>query len=695
MKNQFTPTKSLLKILNRLLKPYYAQKEERLLILEQIVSQFSGKDSLKFIVNDEFYLILVKNSLNHSAHKRYPGSPFPYLSNVEKFYSSLGDYNTELQKYNLNYRLKEELRESDQLGSHIFLSSYHNENRKGNNYLYYQYKRLERYRNRHQIIEYWNLCLILMNKSWVFRIASLNSWKPTWYKELSYSQLHKIWKGLNKILNYTEFTTQIQNVWIESPRGKYRQLCIPPRHWRLFLHMLNNFLSYLYEPHLDPKEQEGFIFNRGCLSWWRDLLMTGWLNRFPYIMEVDISSAFPSIQRSVVRDALRSKGLIPPSILNWIMHIMNSPLKESNLFPNFESYVENKYNTLWRKSTRNLAMGLGTSPLLFVITLDWLLKRIKLLSPNFKYKFYADDGTFFFSLTGFIEFLKTQSPSLITILKIIYDRKNLILGILNTNPLLQSSGIEFCSKKSRLVRFQWLWINDLKSLGLRLWTPLNIKEQLTCLWKGSTIPLELSGNTRGKGTNPSKGHPGTRGSQTHLNFPDSSEKSILNLSLLISKYHKYLGLIMSELYASKRLPTLSLIPLTSKSKFSIYFLCIKRISILNRTTKRELGFNENNFGSKLNDILLKTLSKKPIELKYKSLDPNLYRQLFYRWENNNSLNWDLFPPLPDPLAKLDSKPRFLSLQDKFRKYSELNLSKQEVEHLKLEYANYLKSSEPI
>ena len=154
MKNQFTPTKSLLKILNRLLKPYYAQKEERLLILEQIVSQFSGKDSLKFIVNDEFYLILVQNSLNHSAHKRYPGSPFPYLSNVEKFYSSLGDYNTDLLKYGLKYRLKEALTETDLIGSHIFLSSHHTFNKKGNAYLYYQYQRLHRYRQRSQITEY-------------------------------------------------------------------------------------------------------------------------------------------------------------------------------------------------------------------------------------------------------------------------------------------------------------------------------------------------------------------------------------------------------------------------------------------------------------------------------------------------------------------------------------------------------------
>lgn len=693
MKNQFTPTKSLLKILNRLLKPYYAQKEERLLILEQIVSQFSGKASFKFVLNDEFYLILVKNSINQSCHKRYPGSPFPYLSNVEKFYSSLGDYNTELSKYGLKYRLKEELHESDQLGSHIFLSSYHNYNKKGNTYLYYQYKRLERYRNRHQITEYWNLCLILMNHSWIFRIASLNSWKPTWYKELSYSQLHKIWVGLNKILNYTELTTQIRNVWIESPRGKYRQLCIPPRHWRLFLHMLNNFLSYIYEPHLDPREQEGFIFKRGCLSWWRDLLINGWLERFPFIMEVDLSSAFPSIQRTIVRDALRSKGLIPPSLLNWIMQILNSPLKESNLFPTFESYAENKYNTLWRKSTRNLAMGLGTSPLLFVITLDWLLKRINLLSPNFKYKFYADDGTFFFNITGFLEFLKIQNPSFITLLKILYQRRNLILGILNNNPLLETSGVEFCSRKSRLVRFQWIWINDLKSLGLRLWTPLTLKEQLKNLWKGFTIPLELSGNTRGRGTNLSKGHPGTKGSQTHLNFLDSTKTSILNLSLLRSKYHKYLGLIMSELYASKRLESPSSSTLPTKSNLSIYSLFMKKINILSRKTKRELGFNKTNFGSKLNDILLKTLKKEPIELKYKSIDRNLYRQLFYNWEPNNSMSHDLIPPLADPLATID--PNLFSLQDKFRKYSELNLSKQEFEHLKLEYANYRKSSEPI
>ena len=57
------------------------------------------------------------------------------------------------------------------------------------------------------------------------------------------------------------------------------------------------------------------------------------------------------------------------------------------------------------------------------------------------------------------------------------------------------------------------------------------------------------------------------------------------------------------------------------------------------------------------------------------------------------MSHELLPPLADPLAQID--PNLFSLQDKFRKYSELNLSKQEIEHLKLEYANYRKSSEPI
>ena len=86
---------------------------------------------------------------------------------------------------------------------------------------------------------------------------------------------------------------------------------------------------------------------------------------------------------------------------------------------------------------------------------------------------------------------------------------------------------------------------------------------------------------------------------------------------------------MSELYASKRLESPSSSTLPTKSNLSIYSLFMKKINILSRTTKRELGFNQTNFGSKLNDILLKTLNKEPIELKYKSIDRNLYRQLFY------------------------------------------------------------------
>jgi len=43
-------------------------------------------------------------------------------------------------------------------------------------------------------------------------------------------------------------------------------------------------------------------------------------------------------------------------------------------------------------------MGLGISPILFVITLNWALQRSNLTDSHFQHKWYADDGSFYFTL---------------------------------------------------------------------------------------------------------------------------------------------------------------------------------------------------------------------------------------------------------------------------------------------------------
>jgi len=94
--------------------------------------------------------------------------------------------------------------------------------------------------------------------------------------------------------------------------------------------MLNIFLSYQYEPHLPSSEYHGFIYQRGCKSWWEDVLWNDILTKYNNIVEVDLSSGFPNMNLQTVRKALISDQLVPESIINLILTHLKSPLKESS-----------------------------------------------------------------------------------------------------------------------------------------------------------------------------------------------------------------------------------------------------------------------------------------------------------------------------------------------------------------------------
>lgn len=77
------------------------------------------------------------------------------------------------------------------------------------------------------------------------------------------------------------------------------------------MHMLNMFISYIYCPSLSPEIYDGFLYNRGCKSWWENLLWGPLLEKYPYIFECDFSSGFPYLNLHSVQQALLSDGLLP------------------------------------------------------------------------------------------------------------------------------------------------------------------------------------------------------------------------------------------------------------------------------------------------------------------------------------------------------------------------------------------------
>jgi len=441
----------LLQNLDRILTNYHLPKEERTLQIKKIVEQFTNRTFLKYDLDGKAFLILCKDERKIKHLRRYENAPFPLLSSLEDFSCYVGQWNEELLQYGIKTREKNDDKKNPpsplDIGIKIHLAYYKTLNSKGNNYLRKQYRNLEILRETSQIIKYWKLSWKLMSSSLSFRIASLNSWNSLWYKTYKYKELQNIFETLQKILSLKEQRTLIYNVWIESPRDKWRQLGVPKKAWRLYLHMLNMFLIYIYEPTLPCSEYEGFIFNRGTKSWWMNFLWSDLIKKYNFIVEVDLSSAFPNAHRRVLSQILKSDGLIPPNYINLILTHLQSPLHESSHFPTFETYVENLYNKNWRTSERSLHMGLGISPTLFVILLDRVLKQSKISNTYLKYKWYADDGSFYFTLRGLFNLIKSRGKSLIWVIKELTLGRNLILSLLNEIPLFQSSGIKLCPKK--------------------------------------------------------------------------------------------------------------------------------------------------------------------------------------------------------------------------------------------------------
>lgn len=679
-------TLKLLRDLKKILRLHIKDHILLRIVLEDIVLKFTKESYLKYSLSNDSYLILSKDVRGPSWKRRYPDSPFPLLSSVETYKNSIGSWNEELKLYGLKSRLKLHDQPSADLpdiGTHIYLSYIHNINSKSNKYLRYQYKLLRKYRSLNQVTRYWKLCWYLMQHSWSYRIASLNSWKPRWYKELGYLELQQIFRVLHTILSLKTLKTQITNVWIESPKGKWRQLCIPPKGWRLYLHMLNQFISYIHEPRLSKSVYHGFIYNRGCKSWWEDLIWSDRLHSFPYLMEVDLSSGFPNCSHHYLQRSLKESGLYPLPILNLILQHVRSPLLRNTTFPTFKTYVEDRMNEVWRTGNRSVPMGMGISPILFVIFLSHQLRVHRLWNSEFHYMFYADDGSFFFTWRGLQTYLQHRQLSILDLLNSILTNPNGLVSILNSDEELSSSGIKFCSEKSRLIKLSDLWLQPLSSLGLQLYlTPsswIQYIEKFLDL-EFFNLELQLKGNTRGRGANPLTGKAGTKGSQTRLIDLGKLSTVCLDYPTLKEKLRQYFGLIQNQLYASESLSPLPFPSRWGKIKAgSILQNLFRHKSILSEVLK----FDPYTIGSQLNKLLLEINSGTKLEPTQLPLD----RELTIPWTNLKS-------PILEQTIPDDLQGKSVQSNDYFTKFSELNLSYTQLGKLKEEYELLQKSLNP-
>ena len=547
-------------------------------------------------------------------------------------------------------------------------------NGKCNRYLRRQYGRLKLYRNSSRINSYWKLSWDLLTDSWSYRIASLNSWQPTWYKSWKASEIHKVLTELHDILSLKVLSTRLTNVWIESPKNKWRQLCVPGKGWRLYYHMLNQFLTYIYSPSLDSGVYEGFIYERGCKSWWEEFI---WSNKkdFPHILEMDLSSGFPNLNKEALRTALESDGLTPIWLINLILHHFNTPPPPCPQFPTLSSYVENKYNEEWRKSNRSVPMGIGISPILFVITQNWVYKRAIPSVPGLTHKWYADDGSFYFTTGGLNHLLTSWGKTWWDFLDELLQFRNPLISLLNSHPLFRSAGLRICTRKSRFVKLFGLWLRPYKSLGLEFRPSGNILSWILTWIANEPWTYELRASTHGRAPNPVKKKLGTLPSYQPLKFKRTTNKrveEILNFETLKSNFKPYFGLLMAKLYYPKPTRNANSLLLWKSRSF------LGEI-ILSKKALKKLGIKLDiyNSGCKVNELWLQSLTINEVPKIWSTSNPNLNRCF--------KLDWT---PIKDlPLKSLDNplRPSLDSEYGGYQKFIELNLTSETLIKLEQEW----------
>lgn len=253
-----------------------------------------------------------------------------------------------------------------------------------------------------------------------------------------------------------------------------------------------------------------------------------------------------------------------------------------------------------------------------------------------------------------------------------------LVTLLNKLPSLKSTGIKLCEQKSKIVKWNDLWIKPLNSLGLRVTHPDPILQQILNHYLDYSFPsaLELQGNTRGRAANALKGQTGTRGSQTSLNELILGSARKPSLETLLTKLKTYFGLIQSKLYASASIE-LNESLLSSwghyKSKSILVSLLKQRRKLKN--SPHPINLNPYTIGIIVNEILLKLNHQEALPTQYEFLR----RDLSIPWETklNNILS--------AKVKTMEVPLNYQYEQDFFYKYSELNLSQEEKETLRRKY----------
>jgi len=267
---------------------------------------------------------------------------------------------------------------------------------------------------------YWEVVDKQFGNSAELFLLNLVNWDPIWYKNYSLSQIIKIIMDYDKCLKNKNLAP-MREVWIQDGR-KWRVLGIPVAGSRLFLSGLNKFLMLYYDRFLSTKEYHGFMYGRGVMSYWKEIIRNNLLDS-EVIVELDLSANFNNVNKKVLFERMILDGLP-----NWVVKLIYANLNVKlirpsiNEVPSLAGQVERLLNKDFNMSVRNLPQGLSISPMLSILNTKYWIEELKKefsLSSTFKILCYADDISFYMSKEDFIklggnDFVKVVNNSLIS-----------------------------------------------------------------------------------------------------------------------------------------------------------------------------------------------------------------------------------------------------------------------------------------
>lgn len=232
-------------------------------------------------------------------------SPWVRLPNVK-------DFNIELRPYDLLFKaieVKKKLKPKMKFEAYI--------NDPINRYAENQIRRLSKLRKYPN--KYWSVSFRLLRRSNTFRVMGINHVMTNWHRNYPLEYVINVNRRLSKLINKGSTNAEFDRVYIEKGDGRLRPLGVPRMEWRIYSHMLNNFLYYFLKPTLSNR-QHGFMPGRGVITAWKQFMEEKVMDA-KFIYEYDFVSFFDTCELSCIARKLEEKGV--PYEVNRLIYWIN------------------------------------------------------------------------------------------------------------------------------------------------------------------------------------------------------------------------------------------------------------------------------------------------------------------------------------------------------------------------------------